>query len=172
MNAVPRPIFAEHKVRHVGVPVAAVVAQTRAQAEDAVESIVVEYEPLPVVTDVHTALSAEGPVIHESTGTNAILEVRLGDSAAVERALAASDHLTTIDVHANRVTGAPMEPRTCLGEYDRRRDRYTLWSTGQLLNTMRKWIAATFLREYDRGLCQQNVGRRVSRGRRSGNHSL
>ena len=144
MNVAPRPIFTEDKVCHVGVPVAAVVAETRAQAEDAAELIVVDYEPLPVVTDVHAALSPEGPVIHESIGTNKVLEVRLGDRAAVEQALASSHHITTIEVAANRITGCPMEPRACLGEYDPRRERYTLWSTGQLLNVIRKWVADTF----------------------------
>ena len=144
MNAVPRPIFAEEKVCHVGVPVAAVVARTRVQAEDAAELIFVDYQVLPAVTDVQAALSRAAPVIHESTGTNAVLEVRLGDNLGVERAMEKSHHITTIDVHANRVTGAPMEPRTCVGEYDSRRDRYTLWSTGQLLNAMRRWLATTF----------------------------
>ena len=143
MNKVPRPVLPEDKVCYVGMPVAVVVAETREQAQQAAELVFVDYEDLPAVTDLDAARAENATLIHEQLGSNEVLEIRAGDRRAVEAALSASHHVTELEVRTNRITGAPMELRSCVGEYDRRRERYTLWSNGQLLNTMRRWISTT-----------------------------
>ena len=84
MNEAPRPAFASDKVRHVGDVVAAVVAETRNEAEDAAEAIVIDYTILPAVTDIAQALDADAPVIHNRFNSNIVFETIIFESHIFE----------------------------------------------------------------------------------------
>jgi carbon-monoxide dehydrogenase large subunit len=114
-------------VRHVGDPVAFVVAETRSQAKDAAEAVFVDYEVLPSVTDTAAALAPGAPVIYgdETDGNDAFL-FTMGDAKAAEAAFAAA-HKTVRFKHVNqRIVAASMEPRGCIGIYNTDSNRYTL----------------------------------------------
>ena len=119
-------------VRHVGDPVAFVVAETRSQAKDAAEAVFVDYEILPSVTDTAAALAPGAPVIYgdETDGNDALL-FTMGDAKAAEAAFAGA-HKTVRFKHVNqRIIAASMEPRGSIGIYDAGTDRYTLHTNTQ-----------------------------------------
>lgn len=86
MKMAPHPAIANTKANHVGDPVAVVVAETQAQAKDAAEKVVVDYEVLPAVVDPAKAQAKSAPQIHEVAPGNTIYEWHLGDQKAVEAA--------------------------------------------------------------------------------------
>ena len=146
MNEVLRPILARDKVHHVGDTVAVVVAETPAQALDAAEAVWVEYEDLPVVTDVAEAADPTAAVIHEQFGTNVVFIVEHGDAERTEEAFARAHHVTKIEMRNARITGNPMEPRAYLGHYDPATGRYTLYGSMQCPHPIQRWIAEYALR--------------------------
>ena len=107
-----RPPLAKGKVRFVGDIVAAVVADTRAEAEDAAEMVVAEYEPLPVVTNAEKALEDGAPVIFEEHGSNMIFETGVGLDAGDP--LEGAEHIVEGSVYSQRLAGVPMEPNGCV----------------------------------------------------------
>jgi carbon-monoxide dehydrogenase large subunit len=127
----PQPLLARDKVRHVGEPVAVVVAETRAQALDAAESVAVDYAPLPVVTTAAAARAAGAPEISPEVPGNVCLDWRTGDAAAVAASFAAAAHLVTLSFDNHRIVTNPMEPRGAVGAYDAGQDRYTLHVSSQ-----------------------------------------
>jgi carbon-monoxide dehydrogenase large subunit len=141
-----RPALAHDRVMMVGDPVAFVVAETLAQARDAAEHIVVEYDALPSLTDTARIGKAGEPVLWEGCPDNETFFYTLGDKAAVEAAFAKADHVTTLKSVINRVTAATMEPRCCIGDYDTRDDRYTLHTGLQRPHMTRLDIATRVLK--------------------------
>lgn len=127
--AVPHPVLAQERVRYVGQPIAAVVADSRAVAEDAAELVDVEYEPLGVVLDPRTAGAAE-PRLHEDLPDNVLIRATSG-SGDVAAAFARAEHTVAQSFHVPRVAGAPMEPRAALASYDPDTDLLTVWSSAQ-----------------------------------------
>ena len=117
--------LARDKVRHVGEPVAMVVAESRYLAEDALEAIYVEYEPLPAVTGVRDALKDE-VVLHEDSGTNLAghTSIATGD---VDEAFRTADYTRREEFTTNRHTGNPMETRGLLADYDADSEELTVW---------------------------------------------
>src|SRR2546428_2994449 len=124
--ATPRPALARGRVRHVGDPVALVVADTAVQAADAAEQVIVDYEPLPVVTGAREALRAGAPTVWDEAPDNVAFVWEAGNRDAVARAFEGAAHVTKLDFVVTRVAAAPLEPRAAVGEYDRRTGRYTL----------------------------------------------
>jgi carbon-monoxide dehydrogenase large subunit len=117
--------FARGKVRYVGDPVAVVVAESRHLAEDAIDVVKVEYEPLPVVTDVIE--SYEGKVLlHEEHGTNVAADqtVSVGD---VEEAFRNAEYTRQEEFHIPRYTANPLETRGLVASYDPGRHEMTCW---------------------------------------------
>ena len=117
--------FARGKVRYVGDPVAVVVAESRHLAEDAIDVVKVEYEPLPVVTDVIE--SYEGKVLlHEEHGTNVAADqtVSVGD---VEEAFRNAEYTRQEEFHIPRYTANPLETRGLVASYDPGRHELTCW---------------------------------------------
>jgi aerobic carbon-monoxide dehydrogenase large subunit len=121
-----RPQLAADRVRHVGDPLAMVVAGTLAQAKDAAELIDVSYEPLPVVTDPVAAAKSGAPQLYDDLPGNVALDWQLGDEAATAAAFARADKVVKLDLAINRIVVAPMEPRGTVASYDRASDRYTV----------------------------------------------
>jgi len=113
------------EICHVGEIVAAVIAATLAEARDAAEQVVVEYETLPAVVRALAAAEPGAPTVRRNF-PNVILDGDVGDPVATEAAFARAAHVVQLDTWVPRVTGVPMEPRAAVGEYDPQSDRYTL----------------------------------------------
>src|SRR6185312_11600417 len=131
MNEPPHPVLAQGKVRYVGDPVALVVAESVAQAKDAAEQIVVDYDVLPAVVNPVHALGPGAPQIHEQAPGNKCYTWALGDRAAVDAAFAKAAHVTKLDIVNNRLVPNAIEPRAALATYDRADDSYTLYVANQ-----------------------------------------
>jgi carbon-monoxide dehydrogenase large subunit len=107
----PRPILAQGRVRYVGEPVAMVVAETAAQAQDAAEAVMVEYRELAAVTDAREALAPGAPQLHAGIPGNLVLDFVGGDEAAASEAFARAARVVKLSAYHTRVVGNPMEPR-------------------------------------------------------------
>ena len=125
--AAPHHVLPADRVRHVGTAVAFVIAETIAQAKDAAEKVVVDYEPLPAVTQGIASLAKDAPRLYDDL-PNVMIDAEVGDAAATDAAFAAAAHVTRLETWVNRVTGVPMEPRSAVGLYDKESDRYTLYA--------------------------------------------
>jgi carbon-monoxide dehydrogenase large subunit len=137
----PRRALARDRVRHVGDPVAFVVADTSDQARDAAERIAVAYRPLPAVVDATAALAAEAPLLWDEAPGNLSYRFERGDKAAVDAALAGAAHVVEIELVNNRLVVAPIEPRAAIGHYDGAADRLELLLTGQGVHSLRRQLA-------------------------------
>jgi carbon-monoxide dehydrogenase large subunit len=133
--------LARGEVRHVGEPVVMVVADSRYVAEDAVGDIVVDYEPMPAVVDLHAALMPGSPRVHADLPDNIAAEVHQakGDYAAA-RAKAA--HLVRRSFVYDRGASNPMETRGIVAEWDHKADKLTVWDTTQAPVFIRNGLAA------------------------------
>ncbi len=136
----PHPSLARHRVHYAGQPLALVVAETDAQAADALELIEVEIEPLPAVPDVTAAVRAEAPQLHSEAPGNRALRWSFGDMAAVDAALAAAAHVTRQRLTNNRVSVVPMEPRGAIVSFDG--ERWTVRTGCQGVFGLRAQLAA------------------------------
>ncbi len=125
---VPHPVLAQDRVRYVGEPVAAVLAETRAAAEDAASLIDIEYDMLPVITDPLQAQSAAA--LHGAAPQNVLLRwVR--SSGDVQGAFASASRIVAQRFHIPRLAAAPIEPRGAVASYDPGTDRLTVWCSAQ-----------------------------------------
>jgi carbon-monoxide dehydrogenase large subunit len=145
MTTPPHPVLATARVRHVGDPLAFVVAETRAQALDALERIEVEYEPLPHIVDLERAVDPGAPQLWPEAPDNLCYDWEIGDPAAVERAFADAAHVTRLKLVNNRVHASPMETRGTIGHYDPSTDRYTLYTSNQNPHIIRVLLAVATL---------------------------
>lgn len=136
-----RPALADGVVRHVGDPVAFVVAASPAQARDAAEAIAIDYDMLPAVTDGAAALAANAPQLWPEAPGNLAFQFRKGDAAAVEAALAGAATTVTLDLVNNRVAAAPMEPRVAIGRHDPATGTFLLELSGQGVHGIRDQLA-------------------------------
>jgi carbon-monoxide dehydrogenase large subunit len=127
----PRPVLANDAVKHVGDPVAMVVAETLRQAKDAAELVEIDYEMLPALSDTARAIEKDAPQLWSDAPNNTCFEWSMGDAAATEAAFAKADHVAKVDLINNRVVCASMEPRGATGAYDRDSDTYTLHTNCQ-----------------------------------------
>jgi len=137
-----RPALAHERVRFVGEPVAVVIAETEHLAQDAAETIEIEYEDLPVVVDASEALKASAPRVHEEMPDNLSFEYEYGNSAGAEQAFAKAAHVIRVGVTAQRIAGNPMEPKSCLGRYDAATDMYDLYCPTQGISDIRAALAS------------------------------
>jgi aerobic carbon-monoxide dehydrogenase large subunit len=122
----PHSLLPGDKARHVGEAVVMVVAETVPQALDAAEAVRIDYEVLPGVYHSEDAMRPGAPVIWSEVPNNAPIDTLFGDREATQEAFARADHVVALDLHIDRVTGLPLEPRAALGEYDAASGRYTL----------------------------------------------
>ncbi|WP_308916553.1 xanthine dehydrogenase family protein molybdopterin-binding subunit [Jannaschia sp. LMIT008] len=142
-----RPVLAHGKVRHVGDAYAAVIAETREQAMDAVEALEVEIEPLDAVVDMAAALADGDNRVHDDLPGNQcfdwgwIEDNREATAAAIE----AAPHVTTLELVNNRLVPNAIEPRCSIGEYDPGTGDYKLTTTSQNPHLTRLLISAFVL---------------------------
>ena len=136
----PRFALARGTVRHVGEAVAAVIAESLAQARDAADLMEVDYEPLPAVVDGKAALRPEAPQLHDSAAGNVCFRFARGDDAAVRKAFAAAAHVVPLDLVNNRLIGAAIEPRAILAD-GRTPGKLTLYCATQIPHHIRRAVA-------------------------------
>ena len=139
----PLPGLTGDKVRWVGDYVAFVVAETRHQAQDAVELIDVDYEPLPAVLSGPAAIEPGAPVVWDENPDHICYVHLEGDKAKADAAFANAAHIVKHKFVINRVYAATMEPRGCVGLYDDAGDRYTIYTTLQRALNYREELAKT-----------------------------
>jgi carbon-monoxide dehydrogenase large subunit len=137
----PHHVLPTDRVRHVGTAVAFVIAESVAAAKDAAEHIVVDYMPLPAVTEAKAAVAQDAPRLYDDL-PNIMIDAELGDAAATAAAFARAAHVTRLDTWINRVTGVPMEPRAAVGIYDPASGRYTLYAGSGGIVRQKKELAA------------------------------
>jgi aerobic carbon-monoxide dehydrogenase large subunit len=159
----PRPILAVGRVRHVGEPVAFVVAETLHQARDAAEAIVVEYEPLPAVVDPTVAMASDAPRLFDLVANNIVFDWDNDqcDFAATDAAFARAARVTTLQLINNRVVANAMETRNAVGDYDASADRCVLYTGTQGSHFVRDSLAEEVLKigkEKLRVVTPPNVG--------------
>ncbi|MBD9450905.1 xanthine dehydrogenase family protein molybdopterin-binding subunit [Rhizobium sp. RHZ02] len=138
-----RPLAVE-TVRYVGDAVAIVVADSLAEARDAAEAVVIDYEELPVVVEAVEALKPGAPQLHPEAQNNLIFDWQLGDGAATDKAISEAAHVTEIEIHNNRLSPNAMEPRAALGIYDAAEDHYTCYTTSQNPHVARLVMSAFY----------------------------
>ena len=136
MKTAPQAAMPTDVVRWQGEPVAAVVANSRAIAEDAAELVEVDYTELPAVTDPEAARSADAPLVHPQLGTNVAWSINI-DTGEVEEAMAAADLVIERTFEVNRQTGVTLEPRGAIADYDPSRRYLTLYLTSQVPHIQR-----------------------------------
>eukprot|EP01035_Chromulina_nebulosa_P009702 gene9702-13080_t len=128
MRAGAHPALAQGKVRYVGDHVCVIVAETLAQARDASEAIVVDYDVLPAVVDTARAAGAK-TVVHAEAPDNTVFNWHLGNKDETEAAFKAAKHVTKLDIVNNRLVPNPMEPRAAVGDYEAGEGIFTLYTT-------------------------------------------
>ncbi|NNM70945.1 molybdopterin cofactor-binding domain-containing protein [Enterovirga aerilata] len=140
LKSAPQHPIAIEKASWQGEAVAAVVAQTRAQAEDAAELVAVDYEELPVVTDMETALDPGTPVIHPELGDNLAWE-RLHVAGDPDAAFASADHVIEATFGFGRHTGVTLEPRAVVADYNAGDGRLTVYQATQAPHMIQNILA-------------------------------
>jgi carbon-monoxide dehydrogenase large subunit len=134
--------LAHEVVRHVGEPVALIVAETAAQAQDAAEAVAIDFEELPAVTTADEALAKGAPQLHPGAPGNLVLDFVGGDKAATDAAFAKAAKVVKLRAYHTRVIGNPMEPRAAMGSYDPAKQMYFLHATTQGVGPMRGQLSA------------------------------
>lgn len=142
----PRPALANGHVRHVGDAVAMIVADTAAQANDAAEAIMVDWDATASVADSLDALKDGAPLVWPDFGTNHAFRYLQGSEAPTTEAFAKAKHVAKLDIMNNRLVANFMETRGAIGEFDAGTGRYTLTAGTQGGHMMRDIIAADILK--------------------------
>ncbi|MBX5457041.1 MAG: xanthine dehydrogenase family protein [Thermogemmatispora sp.] len=136
--------IAVEKVRYAGEAVVAVAAESRAIAEDALDLVEIDWEPLPAVTDVLSAMQPGAPLVHENLGTNVVYDhvFTFGD---VDGDFAQADHVIRRRLRWPRATAAPLEPNGAVCAYDPARGTMEIWSNTNMLNSA-SWVMSSMLK--------------------------
>jgi carbon-monoxide dehydrogenase large subunit len=145
MHEPPHPVLASGRVRHVGDPVAVVIAESLAQARDAAELVKVDYGVEPAVTDVAEALKPGAPLVFAEVPGNVCYDWHIGDPAVVDAALAKAARVVKLDLVNNRLVPNAMEPRAAIGDFDRATGEHTLYTTSQNPHVIRLLMGAFVL---------------------------
>ena len=135
----PRRPLAHEFARYVGEAVAAVVAESRNAARDALEAIGIEFEELPAVVDVIGATRPGAPAVTPEAADNIAAEMRHGNAEAAEAAFARAERRITLDLVNQRVAAVPMEPRSIVASFDEGAGRIEV----RISNQMPTAVAAT-----------------------------
>ena len=141
----PHYPLAHDKARHVGDGVAVIIAETRAQALEAAEKVVVNYGVLPAVTDSSAALKAGAPQVHDGAPNNTSFIWELGDKDATDAAVAGAHHVTKLSFTNQRLVANAIEPRSAIGDYNDARDELTLYTSSQNPHLIRLLMCAFVL---------------------------
>ena len=138
----PRPILAKGRVRNVGEPVVAVIAETVAQARDGAELVELDIDPLPANTDLVSGVADGALQLHEEVPGNVCVDFQMGDADATAAAFEAAAHVTRLRLENNQIFVSAMEPRAFIGDYDAESERYTVYTGCQGVFGMRNLLAS------------------------------
>jgi aerobic carbon-monoxide dehydrogenase large subunit len=139
------PVLAIGKVRHVGDPIAVVIAETRQQAKDAAEQLVIDLEDLPAVANLRDAVAPGAALVHDDVPGNICYDWHLGDKDAVDQAFAKAAKTVKLDLINNRLIPNAMEPRAAIGDFDASSGDFTLYTTSQNPHVIRLLMGAFVL---------------------------
>ena len=142
MRVPPHPVLARGAVHAVGVPVAAVVARSPALAQDAVDLIEVEYEPLPSVANAEAALQPGAPLAREELDSN-VCYTATKEGGDVEAAFAQAEHITRLHIASPRQVAVALEPRGVVASPDAMAEDLTVWLSSQGPHRVRADLAVT-----------------------------
>jgi carbon-monoxide dehydrogenase large subunit len=157
-RSVPQPPLARERALWQGQPVAMVVAESRALAEDALSDIVVEWDPLPVVPPGLAALAPEAPVVHPQLGSNLMFEQSL-DVGNAKALFDRAAHIVRLKMRFPRHTGVPLEPRSIVAQFDPIQRILTVHASTQAPHQMRAVLAAQLgLEEHQVRIIVPDVG--------------
>lgn len=133
------PVLADGKVRHVGDPVAFVVAETADQAHDVAEAIMVEYDPLRAAANPMAAIEPGVPPVHNEAPGNVSFRWEKGDREKTDALFADAAHIVRTRLINNRIVVAPIETRAAIGGWDG--ERFTLHTPSQGPHSLRRQLA-------------------------------
>ena len=147
MQEPKHPVLADGKVRHVGDPIAVVVAETLEQARDAAEAVEIDITELPAVVNMKAALLPDSPKVHEELTSNLCYDWGFVEEnkAAVDEAFEKAAHVTTLELVNNRLVANPMEPRVAVGDFESHSGQHTLYTTSQNPHVIRLLMGAFVL---------------------------
>jgi aerobic carbon-monoxide dehydrogenase large subunit len=145
MKEPAHPVLAAGKVRHVGDPIAVVIAETKQAAKDAAESLEIELEDLPAVATVTDAVKPGAPLVHDDVAGNVCYDWHIGDKDAADEAFAGAAKTVKLELVNNRLVPNAMEPRAAVGEFDPASGDYTLYTTSQNPHVIRLLMGAFVL---------------------------
>ncbi|MEM8693948.1 MAG: xanthine dehydrogenase family protein molybdopterin-binding subunit [Pseudomonadota bacterium] len=147
MQEPKHPVLAEGKVRHVGDPIAVVVAESLGQARDAAEALEIDISELPAVMDMKDALTEGATKVHDDLTSNLCYDWGFVEEnrEAVDDAINGAHHVTTLELRNNRLVANPMEPRVAVGDYSAADDEHTLYTTSQNPHVIRLLMGAFVL---------------------------
>ncbi len=142
MHEAPREVLARERIRYVGQPVAAVIAETSLLAKDAAELIEPDLEELPAVVSIADANGANAPKVWDHISANQCFEWVIGDSETVDKVFASAAQTVEADIVQNRLVPNAIEPRAVVGMHDASNDEYTLHVACQNPHLLRTWNCA------------------------------
>lgn len=143
MKSAPQHALALERACWQGEPVVAVVAETRAQAEDALQHVVVDWEELPLATDMESALHADTPLIHPELGDNLCFRREL-DVGEVDKVFAEADAVAETVFEFGRHTGVTLEPRAQIAHWNPAEQRLTVYHSCQAPHMMQDLYGRQF----------------------------
>ncbi len=146
MKEPKHPLMVADKARHTGDAIAMVIAETREQAKDAAEAVIVDYEELPVVVNAAEAVKPGAPLVHDDVPNNMSFDWELGNpKAEVDEAMQKAEHITTLEFVNQRLVPNAIEPRSYIGSYDAANEKYTLYTSTQNPHLIRLLMCAFVL---------------------------
>ena len=144
------PVLVRDRARHVGDPVAFIVAETPEAARDAAELVAIDYEVLAAVVETAAAAKPGAPLVWDEAPNNTAYAMERGNKQAADAAFAAARHVTKLLLVNNRVSANALEPRASLGEYESWSGRFTLHTSSQGPHKLRPILARAVFRKPDR----------------------
>jgi carbon-monoxide dehydrogenase large subunit len=133
--APPHPVLADGRVRHVGDPVAFIVAETAAAARDTAEAVMVDYDVLPSSTQLASTMEPGAALVYDDVPNNVVFDWEIGQKDKTDELFARAAHVTKLTVVNNRIVVSSMEARAALAEYDPEAEKFTLRT-----NTQGGWL--------------------------------
>ncbi|MFQ5624027.1 MAG: xanthine dehydrogenase family protein molybdopterin-binding subunit [Paracoccaceae bacterium] len=147
MQEPAHPVLAQGKVRHVGDPIAVVIAESLSEARDAAEAIDIDIDELPAVIDMKAALAEGATKVHDDLKSNLCFDWGFIEEnrEAVDEAIRNAHHVTTLELVNNRLIANAMEPRVAIGDYNAATEEHTLYTTSQNPHVIRLLMGAFVL---------------------------
>jgi len=141
----PHPVLAQGKVRHVGDPIAVVIAESRQAAKDAAEKLVIDLTDLPASASIRAAIAPGAAPVHDDVAGNICYDWHLGDKDATDAAFAGAHKVVRLELENNRLIPNAMEPRAAIGDFDTSSGDFTLYTTSQNPHVIRLLMGAFVL---------------------------